>query len=35
MEQTRVVNIRDHPDWEAEGSVYIGRAMPRRGLKML
>lgn len=22
---TTVVNIRDHPDWEAEGGVYIGR----------
>lgn len=22
---TTVVNIRDHPDWKAEGGVYIGR----------
>lgn len=31
--ETTVVNIRDHPDWKAQGDVYIGRAVPRRGLK--
>jgi hypothetical protein len=31
--ETTVVNIRDHPDWQAEGGVYIGRAVARRGLK--
>lgn len=28
---TTVVNIRDHPDWQAEGGVYIGRGF--RGQK--
>jgi hypothetical protein len=31
--KTTVVNIRNHPDWKTEGGVYIGRAVPRRGLK--
>lgn len=25
MEETEVVNIRDHKNWKAEGGVYIGR----------
>jgi hypothetical protein len=33
MQETTVVNIRDHREWEMEGGVYIGRAVPSRGLK--
>lgn len=33
MSKTTVINIKDNPDWEAEGGVYIGRGHYRLGLK--
>lgn len=33
MSDTRVTNIKDNPDWEAEGGIYIGRGNYKLGLK--
>ncbi len=31
--RTTVINIKDNPNWQAEGAIYIGRASQKRGLE--